>query len=89
MPHKPRLGVSCFWRLLVFAVWPGGKPFRGAEKPPIAFICQLKKQVRVGLVRCCEGEPAISERAGVGDGHLTSSADANRLEAICQGSSNA
>ena len=42
----------------------GPKPFSGAEKPPIAFIRELKKQVRVVLVLRGEGESAISDRSG-------------------------
>ena len=49
------LGVSCIWRLLNFAVWPGRKPFGGAENSSIGFICELKKQVRRGLVLLGEG----------------------------------
>jgi hypothetical protein len=60
--------VSCIWRLLIFAVWPGRKPFSGAENPPIAFICELKKQVRRGLILLGEGQSAISDRAGVAHG---------------------
>jgi hypothetical protein len=41
---KPELGVACFWRLP--AGWPRRKPFGGAENPPIAFIHEVKKQVR-------------------------------------------
>jgi hypothetical protein len=37
----------------------------GAEKSPIAFICELKKQVRFGLVVLGERKPAISNGAGV------------------------
>ena len=66
LPPKSR--VSCFWRLLIFAVWPGRKPFGRAENPPIAFICELKKQVRRGLVLRGEGQSAISDRAGVAHG---------------------
>jgi hypothetical protein len=65
---KPHLGVSCFWRLLNFAVWPGRKPFGGAENPPIGFICELKKQVRLGPVLFGEGQSAISDRAGIAHG---------------------
>lgn len=65
---KPVLGVSCFWRLLIFAEWPRRTPFSGAEKPPIAFICELKKQVRNGLLLRGEGQSAISDRAGAAHG---------------------
>ena len=68
VPLNPRLGVSCFWRLLIFAEWPRRTPFSGAEKPPIAFICELKKQVRNGLLLRGEGQSAISDRAGVAHG---------------------
>jgi hypothetical protein len=56
------------WRLqhLVaahLAGWPGRKPFRGAENPPIAFVGEQAKQVRGGLVLLGEGQPAISNRA--------------------------
>ena len=70
-PLKPQPRVSCFWRLLIFAVWPGRKPFGRAENPPIAFICELKKQVRRGLVLRGEGQSAISDRAGVAHGVST------------------
>ena len=60
--HSNRpVGVSCFWRLLIFAGWPGRKPFSGAEKPPIAFIGELKKQGRLDLVLFGEGQSAISD----------------------------
>ena len=36
-----------------------------AENPPVAFICELKKQVRVGLVPRGEGQSAIPGRADV------------------------
>jgi hypothetical protein len=66
IPLKPHLGVSCIWRLL--AEWPRRTPLSRAEKPLIAFICELKKEVRIGLVRRDEGQPAISDRAGVAHG---------------------
>jgi hypothetical protein len=53
----PRLELFWLWRLLMFAGW------RGAEKPPIAFIGELKKQVRLGLVFLGEGQPTISNSA--------------------------
>jgi hypothetical protein len=65
VPLKPRLDVFCFWRLLIFAEWPRRTPFSGAEKSPIAFICELKKQVHFGLVVLGERKLAISDRAGV------------------------
>lgn len=40
----------------------------GAEKPPIAFICELKKQVRNGLLLRGEGQSAVSDRAGAAHG---------------------
>jgi hypothetical protein len=43
-------------------------PFSRAENPPIAFICELKKQVRNGLVRLGEGQSAISDRADAAHG---------------------
>jgi hypothetical protein len=68
-PLKPHLGVSRFWHRLIVAGTPGDpKPFSGAEKPPIAFICELEKQVRRGLVLRSEGQSAISDRAGVAHG---------------------
>jgi hypothetical protein len=63
VPLKPHLGVSCIWRLL--AEWPRRTPFSRAEKPPIAFICELQKQVRIGLVLRDEGQSAISDATGV------------------------
>jgi len=66
VPLKPHPGVS--WWLLIFAGWPRRAPFSGAENPPIAFIGELKKQVRRGLVLRGEGQSAISDRAGVAHG---------------------
>jgi len=68
VPLKPPPRVSSFWRLLIFARKPGRTPFRGAEKPLIAFICELKKQVRRGLVLLGKGQSAISDRPGVAHG---------------------
>jgi hypothetical protein len=42
------LASPAFWLLLIFAWWPF--PIGGAENPSIAFVCELKKQVRVGLL---------------------------------------
>ena len=66
VPLKPKLGASSFLRLLIFAGWR--TPFSRAENPPIAFICELKKQVRIGLVLGGEGQFAISDRAGAAHG---------------------
>jgi hypothetical protein len=49
----------------------GPKPLSGAKKPPIAFIGELEKQIRVGLVLRGEGQSAISDRAGVAHGIWT------------------
>jgi hypothetical protein len=68
VPLKPEFGVSCFWRLLIFAGWPRRTPFGGAENPPITFICELKKQVRRNFVLLGEGQSAISDRAGDAQG---------------------
>jgi hypothetical protein len=68
VPLKPHLGVSCIWRLLNFAVWPGRKPFGGAENSSIGFICELKKQVRLCPVLFGEGQSAISDRARIAHG---------------------
>ena len=65
LPLKPELGISRLWRRLILAGWPRRKPSSGAENPPVAFICELKKQVRDGLVLLGEGQSAISDRAGV------------------------
>jgi hypothetical protein len=70
IPLKPNPTVS--WWLLIFVGWPRRTPFSGAEKPPIAFIGELKKQVRRGLILRGEGQSAISDRAGVAHGHLKS-----------------
>jgi hypothetical protein len=59
------LGVSCFWRLLIFEGWPDRKPFCGAEKPPITVIPELMQQVRFGVVLLGEGQSAISDGAVV------------------------
>ena len=64
VPLKPEFGVSCFWRLLIFAEWLRRTPFGGAENPPITFICELKKQVRRSFALLGEGQSAISDRAG-------------------------
>ena len=79
-PLKPRLGVPCFWRLLVFAGWLRRTPFSGAEKPPVAFICEPKKQVRNSLVLRGEGQSAISDRPGVAHGHLKSQRNITRIQ---------
>src|SRR5207344_3425618 len=55
-------------RLLIFAGWPGRTPFSRTENPPIAFIRELKKQVRIGLVLRGEGQSTISDRAGAAHG---------------------
>jgi hypothetical protein len=67
-PLRPRL-CSCFrWRL-IFARWPRRKtPLSRAEKPPIGFICELEKQIRVGPVLRGEGQFAISDRAKTAHG---------------------
>jgi hypothetical protein len=65
---KPELGASCFCRLLTFAGWPHRMPFCRTENPPIAFICELKKQVHNGLVLLGEGQSAISDRADAAHG---------------------
>jgi hypothetical protein len=36
--------------------------------PPIAFICELREQVRRGLILLGEGQSAISDHAGVAHG---------------------
>src|SRR6516162_3212435 len=64
IPLKLELGVSCFWRLLIFTGWPRRTPFGGAENPPITFICEFKKQIRRSFVLLGEGQSAISDRAG-------------------------
>ena len=38
------------------------------RNPPITFICELKKQIRRGLVLLGEGQSAISDRAGAAHG---------------------
>ena len=50
------------------AGWPGRKPMSRAENPPVAFIRELNKQVRVGLVPCGEGQSAIPGCADVAHG---------------------
>ena len=49
LPLKPRLGVSHFLKLQIFAVWQRRTPFSHAQKPPITFICEHEKQVRIRL----------------------------------------
>jgi hypothetical protein len=87
VPLKPHLGVSCIWRLLNFAVWPGRKPFGGAENSPIGFICEPKKQVRLCPVLFGEGQSAISDRARIAHGAFSNpnprSHRRHRLEARC------
>jgi hypothetical protein len=62
------------WRLLLLVAahfcgtGRGRTPFSGAEKPPIAFICELKKQVRRGVVLPGEGQSAILDRSTVAHG---------------------
>jgi hypothetical protein len=51
-PLKPRVGV-----------WLRRKPLSRAKNPPIALICELKKQVRIGAIVAGEGKFAISDRA--------------------------
>jgi hypothetical protein len=65
VPLKPHVR---FWRLLIFAGWPCRTPFSRAENPPIAFIRELKKQVRIGLVLLGEGQSAILDRVGAAHG---------------------
>jgi hypothetical protein len=74
-----------------------------AENPPIAFVCELKKQIRNGLVLLGEGQFAISDRADAAQAISNATriilkvmarprltwADANRLEASGQGPWNA
>ena len=69
VPLKPYLGVSCFWELHILVGWPRRNPFSGAEKPPIAFICELEKQVRRGVVLLGEGQSAISDCAKTAHGN--------------------
>ena len=83
IPPKKRLGVSCFcfWRLLNCAGWPRRTPFGDAEESPIAFICELTKQVRFGLVVFGERKPAISDRTSVAHGHFKSQRNITRIQA--------
>ena len=78
IPLKLELGVSCFWRLLIFTGWPRRTPFGGAENPPITFICEFKKQIRRSFVLLGEGQSAISDRAG--DAHGISNPKATEQE---------
>ena len=78
VPLKLEFGVSCFWRLLIFAGWPRRTPFGGAENPPITFICEFKKQIRRSFVLLGEGQSAISDRAG--DAHGISNPKATEQE---------
>ena len=50
------------------AGWPGRKPLSRAENAPVAFIRELKKQVRVSFVPRGEGQSAIPGRADVAHG---------------------
>jgi hypothetical protein len=71
LPKPPRrLDPFCLSRLLICAELRPRTPFSSAEKPPIAFACELKKQVRLGLVVFGECQPAISDRTSVAHGHL-------------------
>ena len=76
---NPCLGITRLWRLIIFEVWPRRKPFSGAEKPPIAFICELKKQVRVGPIHGGEGQFAISDRAKAAHGNSNPNATKSRF----------
>ena len=60
--------------------WPRRKPFSGAEKPPIAFIRDLKKQVRIGPLLRGEGKFAISDRAKAAHGISNPSATRRGLK---------
>jgi hypothetical protein len=66
---------SCFSWLIIFEGWPRRKPFSGAEKPPIAFICELEKQIRVGPFLRGEGKFTVSDRANA---HGNSNTNATR-----------
>ena len=55
----------CIWWLLIFAGWSARKPFSSAENAAVAFICELEKQICLGLVLLGEGQSAISNRARV------------------------
>jgi len=79
-PLKPRVGVSCFRRLIIFKRWPRRKPYSRAEKPPIAFICELKKQGRIGPVLRGEGQFAISDCASAAQWHLKSQRNKSRIK---------
>src|SRR5215471_17968934 len=79
VPLKPELGVSCSWRLLIFAGWPRRTPFNRAENPLIAFICEPKKQVCNGLVLLGEGQFAIIEVRGRCSWHLKSQRNRRRI----------
>jgi hypothetical protein len=92
---SPAFGGCSFLLDGRFAGWPRRTPLSRAENPPIAFVCELKKQVRIGLV-----QSAISDRAGAAHGISNpnatriilrvmarprpTSADASRLEASVQ-----
>ena len=68
LPLKQEPGVFCLWPLLIFAGWQRRTPFSRAEDSPIAFICELKKQVRNGPVLLGESQLAISFRADAAHG---------------------
>jgi hypothetical protein len=73
VPRKPRPGVSRFSHRLIIAGKPAGpEPFSGAEKPLIAFIRELEKQVGLSLILLSEGgQSTISDRASVVHGGLS------------------
>ena len=55
--------------MVILEGWPSRKPFSRAEKPPIAFICELEKQVRIGPFLRGEGKFAISDCAKTAHGN--------------------
>ena len=65
LPLKPEPGISCFWRLLIFAEWQPRTPFGRAENPLITFIGEPEKQIRVRPDSGGKGQSAISNRAGL------------------------
>ncbi|MDB5514597.1 MAG: hypothetical protein JWQ17_1355 [Tardiphaga sp.] len=71
VPLRLHLGVSCFWRLLIFEGWLDRKPFGGAKKLPITFIRELMQQVRLGVVLFGKGQFCGIGWSGRCSWHLT------------------
>jgi hypothetical protein len=68
LPLNPCVGITCFRRLIIFEGWQRRTPVSRAENPPIAFLCEPNKQVRIGPFLGGEGKFAISDCAKAAHG---------------------